>query len=384
MRNGFIAVVWLLLIGLGVFAWLSTQDYDLSKALRFAQTDKASEPATDAAGSGPAPATAGVAPTFDIVRVEPDGTAVLAGRAGAGADVTVMVDGAAVGDAKADERGEWAVVVDKPLATGNHSLTVASVAGGETSTSEQSVAIAVPQRKDEKPLIVLSQKGEPSKVIQAPESVTTVQTEQPVAEPKADEAGPARPATEETQQQAAAVPAEEAPQQAAPAQAPAPDALAPAQQPAAPAREPAAPTQELAAAPAEEPAAAPAPAPAPAPAAPAATASQPATAPSPAPTSVSVELTFEGRYLALERFFRRLDRFVAVSGDELDATGRLLAVDGMSLASEEGKVTASVDAQVFVLPDVRTLLPVEPAAVPAADESAPAAAQQLSTAGVTP
>src|SRR5690606_1472930 len=165
MRNGFIAVVWLLLIGLGVFAWLSTQDFDISKALRLAQPEEPSAPTPGTAGT----AVVGVAPSFDIVRVEPDGTAVLAGRAGADADVTVMVDGSAVGSARADERGEWAIVVDKPLTSGSHNLTITSVAGGETTTSEQSVAIAVPERKDEKPLIVLSQKGEPSKVIQAPE-----------------------------------------------------------------------------------------------------------------------------------------------------------------------------------------------------------------------
>ncbi|MEK9752864.1 MAG: peptidoglycan-binding protein, partial [Rhodospirillaceae bacterium] len=78
---------------------------------------------TEAAGAGQqkSPQVAGNngKPTFDVVRVTPDGNAVIAGRGLPGAMVTVIVDGRAIGEVRADERGEWVLVPAKPLAPGS-------------------------------------------------------------------------------------------------------------------------------------------------------------------------------------------------------------------------------------------------------------------------
>ena len=64
----------------------------------------------------PAPAAApSVKPAFDVVRVAPDGSAVLAGRAAPGAQVTVRDRGRALGVVEADRRGEWVLVPDRAL-----------------------------------------------------------------------------------------------------------------------------------------------------------------------------------------------------------------------------------------------------------------------------
>ncbi|MEM9725542.1 MAG: LysM peptidoglycan-binding domain-containing protein [Pseudomonadota bacterium] len=47
------------------------------------------------------------APEFDVVRIAPDGAAVLAGRAAPGAQVTVLVDGQRAATAEADQLGEF-------------------------------------------------------------------------------------------------------------------------------------------------------------------------------------------------------------------------------------------------------------------------------------
>lgn len=69
-----------------------------------------------------APAVA--APSFDVVRVAPDGSAVLAGRAAPGADVVVGSDAGEVGRARADGRGTWVLVPERPVAPGAGRLTV--------------------------------------------------------------------------------------------------------------------------------------------------------------------------------------------------------------------------------------------------------------------
>jgi nucleoid-associated protein YgaU len=91
-------------------------------------------PATPAAASPPAipaatqsaapPATS--APSFDIVRINPTGEAVLAGRAAPGAAVSVTVDGKEVGHTTADGSGQWVLVPEAALPTGDHELRLAA------------------------------------------------------------------------------------------------------------------------------------------------------------------------------------------------------------------------------------------------------------------
>jgi nucleoid-associated protein YgaU len=65
-------------------------------------------------------------PSFDIVRVNPEGASVIAGRAAPGAEVTVAENGKEIGTTKADERGEWVLLPQKPIGAGSSELTVAS------------------------------------------------------------------------------------------------------------------------------------------------------------------------------------------------------------------------------------------------------------------
>lgn len=102
------------------------------------------------AGPGPAPMTVPAqppAPSFDVVRVGPGGTAVLAGRAEPGATVTVTENGAALGQTKADSRGEWVLTPDAPLAPGGRELGVMARSGaGPEVTAPDTVILAVPMR----------------------------------------------------------------------------------------------------------------------------------------------------------------------------------------------------------------------------------------------
>ena len=104
-------------------------------------------PAPPPAPPSPAPAAAPVAPSFDVVRVSPDGSAVIAGRATPGAEVTVRAGDQEIGRARADERGDWVLIPDKPLAPGTREITLAArEPGGAETAGEGSVVLAVPEQ----------------------------------------------------------------------------------------------------------------------------------------------------------------------------------------------------------------------------------------------
>jgi hypothetical protein len=63
-------------------------------------------------------------PSFDLVRVEPDGAAVIAGRAAPYAELILLHNGQPIGTAKADWAGEWAFVTDRPLPADSHTISV--------------------------------------------------------------------------------------------------------------------------------------------------------------------------------------------------------------------------------------------------------------------
>ena len=87
-----------------------------------------------------------VPPQFDVVRVNPRGDAVIAGRAEPGAKVTVLDGGIPIGMVTADERGEWVLVPKEPLPTGNRELTVIQQVGdGEPMVSESIIVLVVPE-----------------------------------------------------------------------------------------------------------------------------------------------------------------------------------------------------------------------------------------------
>ena len=125
-------------------------------------------------------------PAFDIVRVEEDGSAVIAGRAAPNAKVEMLLDNKVLGAARADKRGEWAFVPKAPLPKGNHQLAIrtAPAAGGEkpAAVSPQTVTLNIPGQGG-KPLIVLSEPSKPTRILQkppaAPAPVAQAQAERP-------------------------------------------------------------------------------------------------------------------------------------------------------------------------------------------------------------
>jgi hypothetical protein len=101
--------------------------------------------------AAPSPAPSLAAPKFDIVRVAPDGSTVIAGRAAPGSSVIVRDGTREIGRAQANADGAWVLVPNGPLAVGTHNLSVAAVPvqGGAEHPGAGSVVVAVTEGKGE-------------------------------------------------------------------------------------------------------------------------------------------------------------------------------------------------------------------------------------------
>lgn len=87
-----------------------------------------------------------VVPSFDVVRIDPSGDAVIAGRANAGATVTILDSGSDLGTAEADGRGEWVYLPSKPLEPGPHELKLrADLPDGRSVLGDNTVVLVVPK-----------------------------------------------------------------------------------------------------------------------------------------------------------------------------------------------------------------------------------------------
>jgi nucleoid-associated protein YgaU len=114
-----------------------------------------------------------------VVRIAKDRLAVMAGRGPAGSKITLLDGKKPVAEAAADARGEWAVVVEKPMAGGAKELRLsAELADGRKVESEAPVLVLLPEDKDKTakrpsagaPTVVrlAAAKGESSRVLQRP------------------------------------------------------------------------------------------------------------------------------------------------------------------------------------------------------------------------
>lgn len=139
------------------------------------------EPAKPAAeAAAPSPAVPAVpapgVPAFDVVRVEPDGSVVIAGQAPPQALVELLAGAAVIGGAKADAIGDFAIVLDKPLAPGDYQLTLrasASGGGGGAVASAETAVISIPKTPTGEVLAMVEEPGKPAELITTPQPAPT-------------------------------------------------------------------------------------------------------------------------------------------------------------------------------------------------------------------
>lgn len=132
-----------------------------------------------------------VGPTFDVFRVEPSGDAVVAGRSEAGSIIALLSNGEIVGKGIANEVGEFAIVLEKPLEPGTHDVKIEAKKSEADApvVSEESIAVSVPEDKNGEVLVVLNKPDKPTEVLQKPDEpapATQPQTEVAQVGPESD------------------------------------------------------------------------------------------------------------------------------------------------------------------------------------------------------
>jgi nucleoid-associated protein YgaU len=171
-----------------------------------AQPDKtqvASAATTQPPAAAPAPLPK---PSFDVVRVNPNGDAVVAGRAAPGAKIMLLDGGQPVGSAEADDRGEWVLLPDSAVDPGQHKFSLkATNQDGTSSESDKEVIVVVPKPAEDiagqpvtKPsgalaLEVPKQGVGPTQLLNAPDSTAPAMPPAPQPASTTSEATPTPP-----------------------------------------------------------------------------------------------------------------------------------------------------------------------------------------------
>ncbi len=158
-----------------------------------AETPAAATDATVAADK-PAVVAEMIAPSFDVLRVEPDGSVLVAGKASEGAQVEILSGADVLGAAKAEANGDFAITITNPLKPGDYQLVLrATGSDGKAATSIETATVSVPEQTNGQVLALVEEPGKPSRIITSPEK--PVETAQVTAEPaKPADAAPADPA----------------------------------------------------------------------------------------------------------------------------------------------------------------------------------------------
>ena len=163
---------------LGVSVWLSGRGDD-APPLQHATAPVA--PATNAPGQN-APPTAvkplAEKPRFDIVRISPEGDAVIAGRAAPGAEVTISSNGHEIGKVQADSAGQFVFIPQEKLKAGGQELSMSARSGNaEPVGSDGPVLLVVPDRlassaapQPPSSIAVLTSPNAPSRLLQGPQT----------------------------------------------------------------------------------------------------------------------------------------------------------------------------------------------------------------------
>ncbi len=159
---------------------------------------------TGSAAATPSQAAEAGTPSFDVLRVEPDGSAVIAGRAIPNSTLEVTNGNAVVAKAEVGPSGDFAAILDNPLPPGDHQLVLkATGKDGKVMQSEETATVSVPADRNGKLLAMVTKPGKASRLIAIPGEANTPATADGTAAASPAQASPGAAAAEN----AAVVPA---------------------------------------------------------------------------------------------------------------------------------------------------------------------------------
>ncbi|MES5097630.1 LysM peptidoglycan-binding domain-containing protein [Agrobacterium sp. BA1120] len=147
-----------------------------------------------------APSDAAQLPTFDVLRVEPDGSAVIAGKAAPGSQLEIVNNGQVIAKTTAGGSGDFAAVLDNPLPPGDHEIVLrATGKDGKAAQSRETATVSVPAQKNGELLAMVTTPGKASRVMTMPDAAppalqapATTTNETASAQPQTNNPAPAQ------------------------------------------------------------------------------------------------------------------------------------------------------------------------------------------------
>ena len=117
-----------------------------------------------------------VPPSFDVVRIDPQGNTVMAGRSAPAATVIILDGENEIGRIVSDGQGEWVFIPAQPLAPGTHELSLrVDQTDADPLVSENVVVMSVPEQGGDILIIETARDGGTSRVLQAPTQVSSIE-----------------------------------------------------------------------------------------------------------------------------------------------------------------------------------------------------------------
>jgi len=157
-----------------------------------------------------------VPPSFDILRVEPDGSIVIAGKAPSGSKVEILTGSKVIGGTTAGTEGDFAVVIEDPLKPGTYQIVLrATDETNVVAMSPETAVVSIPEQISGQVLALVEQPGQPSKLITVPEPIVAAAETKPAPDTAAASPEPAKP---EAPSNTATAPATSAPTEIKPAE----------------------------------------------------------------------------------------------------------------------------------------------------------------------
>ncbi|NTG85696.1 LysM peptidoglycan-binding domain-containing protein [Agrobacterium rhizogenes] len=134
-----------------------------------AAIDKALATLTGQAAPQTQAAAGSSTPSFDVLRVEPDGSTVIAGSAEPNSKLEIVDGDKVVTTTQVGPTGDFVAVLDNPLPPGDHELALrATGKDGKAVTSEEVATVSVPKDDKSQLLAMVSKPGAASRIITAP------------------------------------------------------------------------------------------------------------------------------------------------------------------------------------------------------------------------
>ena len=173
------------------------------------ETPAAPSPAPEAPLETAAPLTeeaAVVPPSFDVMRVEGDGSIVIAGKATPDSKVEILVGSNVIAQATTGHEGDFAAVLEEPMKPGDYQIVLRSTSPQNVvAMSVETAVVSIPETADGQVLALVEEPGKPSEMIilpkpKAPSDDTAVAApgaaEPTVEEPAIAPSGAEAPAVE--------------------------------------------------------------------------------------------------------------------------------------------------------------------------------------------